>query len=118
MKPQQPQQIPWQLIILVVSILAAVYIFQAPGIDNTAVLALLGCACLIMGLISLRTQRQSGKPVPPQIIFQCVMGAVVLVIGVIETFHLELPQIVWYVLFGLLLALLLGFHWFRRRRKK
>ena len=92
------QEIPWQLMILTAALIGVLLIYQSRDIDNRAILPLLGGACLLMGLISLRTLRRQGKKVPPQIGIQCAMGALILLIGIVETFHFALPQFVWYLL--------------------
>ena len=84
--------------ILTAALIGVLLIYQSRDIDNRAILPLLGGACLLMGLISLRTLRRQGKKVPPQIGIQCAMGALILLIGIVETFHFALPQFVWYLL--------------------
>lgn len=111
------QKIPWQLIILVFALLGMLYIYQTPAIDNAAILALLGGACLIMGLLALRSQRQAGKGAAVQTVAQCVMGVLVLGVGVVETFHVELPQAVWYAALVVVLLAALLFGIFKRKKK-
>ena len=111
MKPKPPA-VPWQLIIRLLTLAGIAYIYQSPRIDNAAILALIGCACMLMGLLSLRTARREGKPLR-QHVLQCGMGAVILGLGIVET----LPQAFWYAVFALILLLLLGFTWFRKKKK-
>ena len=115
MKPKPPA-VPWQLIILLLTLAGIAYIYQSPRIDNAAILALIGCACMLMGLLSLRTARREEKPLR-QHVLQCGMGAVILGLGIVETFRLQLPQAFWYAVFALILLLLLGFTWFRKKKK-
>ena len=111
----KPQSFPWQLVILLLTFAGIVSIYQSSRIDNAAILALVGGACLLMGLISLRQARQAGKSLR-QSAAQCGMGALVLCVGAVETFHVRLPQAVWYAVFAGIVLLLLFFTWSRKRK--
>ena len=95
-----------------------VYIYQSKTISNTAIVPVLGGLCAALGLLALIDSRANGRPVPRQALLQLAMGAVILIIGLVELSQAELPQFVWYILLALILLLLVGFALFRYKWKK
>ena len=116
MKPQTSREFPWQLVILLVTLAAIAWIYQSAAVDNTVILPLIGGACLVMGLITLRRELAQKHQTTRQTVLQCTMGAVILLIGVIECFQIELPQAAWYGLLAVILLISVLFGRFRRRK--
>lgn len=106
------------LILMLLGFGAIYVIYTSPNISNDAILPALGGLCLILGLISLRSSWQKEKRLANLAIMETAMGAVILMIGIVEALHVELPQAVWYALLVIILGLLVFFAFFRFRRKK
>ena len=108
----------WSLLVTVVGLGAILIIVQSKEISNDAVLPALGGLCLVLGLMSLRSGYAAEKRIPPLPALQCVMGAIVLALGIIEAAHAELSQTVWYVILFAILGILLAFAILRAKRRK
>ena len=102
---------------------AAVLVFlvvSSKSIDTAFLLPVLGIFCLLYGIIGFINARKKtdAESSYRTIILQIIMGAVLLIIGVVDILHIEMSQTFWNIVLAIIVVVGLIWGALVRIRKK